>query len=46
METENIGKTIGIRMAIGDLRDTSFNKIVGTNIGSKRAKDTAEPILL
>lgn len=46
METENVGKTIGIKVAIGDLRDISFNKIMGTNIRSKRAKDKVQPILL
>lgn len=46
METENADKTIGIRVAIGDLRDNIFNKVVGTYIRSKRAKDRIQLILL
>lgn len=46
METENMGKTTGIRVAIDDLRHTSFSKMVGTNMRSKRAKDKVQPILL
>lgn len=46
METENMGKTTGVRVAIDDLRHTSFSKMVGTNMRSKRAKDKVQPILL
>lgn len=45
METENVDKTIGIRVAIGDLRDSIFNKVVGTYIRSKRAKDKIQLVL-
>lgn len=43
METENIDKTIGIRVGIGDLRNISFNTMGDTYIRSQRTKAKYNP---